>query len=141
MISCKYCLFRFDGDIVCMNCATGYKIKFDPGHHPGVGQTFPIVKMYHMTTSRIDGKIRCKVFTDEETTDLTITVAAKLIDFGGETHTGLHYPTDELTCPRCEQRRMQFYLEKPDVCPQCHKRGLHKHVTFGPILLPPKDSG
>ena len=86
--------------------------------------------MFHMTTSRIKGKIRCKMFTDEEATDLTITVASKTIELDGETYMALHFPTDDLTCPRCQERQMRYYLAKPDLCPQCHKRGLQKHVVL-----------
>lgn len=57
MISCDLCRFRFLGDVVCMQCPTGYRINFDPDRHPDVGQTLSITMIFAMSSLRIDGRL------------------------------------------------------------------------------------
>ncbi len=122
-----------------MNCATGFAIGFPAGRHPSVGQVLPLTQVFRMTTSRINGKIRCKAFTETVPSELTVTVATRTVDFQGQTHELLDYPLNDLACPRCKEKKLRFYLADPDTCPSCGAVALHKHVTLGPLLLPPLD--
>ena len=141
MISCDLCPFGFLGDIVCMNCPTGYRINFDPGHHPGVGQTFSITMIFHMTSERIDGIIRCKTFTDEQETSLMITAVPDKREMNGQIFDSIRYQMNETTCVRCKQDELKFYLQNPDFCPNCQKCGLRKLLILGPILKAPRNGG
>ena len=141
MISCDRCPFAFPGDIVCLNCPTGYRINFDAGHHPGVGQTFSVTLVFHMTSERIAGKIRCNTFTDERETSLSVTVVSAKEEFNGRVFDTIRYQMSGATCVRCHEDKLRFYLERPDRCPHCQAIGLRKSVTFGPILKPPRVSG
>jgi len=138
MISCDRCPFGFSGDIVCMHCPTGYRINFDPGHHPAVGHTFPVTKMFHMSSETIDGKVRCSTFTEEQTTNLTVMAISNKHKTNGEVFETIRYQLNILTCVRCNRDELKFYLERPDTCPRCLKKGLRKHEYLGPILKLPQ---
>lgn len=133
MISCDLCPFGFRGDVVCMHCPTGYRINLDPDRYPEAGQTLSITMIFAMSSQRIDGRIRCNTSTFEQETDLTITVVPDKRDVNGHLVVSLHYQMNDSTCIRCNEKALRFYLEHPDTCPNCHKIGLRKHVSLGPI--------
>lgn len=138
MISCAYCPFGFGGDIVCMNCPTGYRINFVPGRQAAVGQTFSVTKVFHMSTRRIDGKIRCETFTEEQHTRLAITMVAETCGVKGRVFESFRYQLSDSTCVRCGCPSLKFYLKDGDRCPSCGRNGLGRDVVLGPLLKPPR---
>lgn len=138
MISCDLCPFRFLGDVVCMQCPTGYRINFDPDRHSDVGQTLSITMIFAMSSLRIDGRLRCNTSNFEQETDLNITVVPDKREVNGQFFDTLRYQMTDSTCMRCKQEALRFYLEFPDTCPHCHKIGLRKHVCLGPLLTKSK---
>jgi hypothetical protein len=131
-ISCRRCLFQFDGDIVCMRCATGYGVEIPA--EPTAGQRARLMKRYRLEMTRVNGKIHCKANKTNEPTDVFVTMDCRTFESHGFSKEVLGFPVEALSCPHCSEAALKFYLDDPDTCPSCGAVALHKYVIWGSFV-------
>ena len=128
-ISCKKCPFAFPGDVVCLSCATGFRLERSGSRHL-LGERERLVKVFSMQTERIDGKVHCQVSSVCEPTDLYVTVVSRPFASHGLEGEVPHVPVEEFACPCCGEHGLRHNFNNPERCPQCGSQSLYRSVIF-----------
>ncbi len=146
-ISCKFCPYGFLGDVVCMTCAAGFSIEEPntwsfsiavanpnvaqtlPTRNDLVGRSFPLKLIFQLETSRVGTNTRWKINRDIIETGLLVRLVAEVGATGNEDRL-VGYQTTELSCPCCSEQTLKYFLDRPDYCPQCKRKGLSRSISF-----------
>ena len=133
VISCKRCPYSFQGDIVCMNCDTGYAIQMPP-EIVEEQQHARLIKIYRMETERIKSKIRCKMHNLNQLTEVVVPFETETTENYGHKIETYRFLMDNLQCPDCSEQMLKYDFDEPDTCPSCGKNALSKSLIWGSFV-------
>ena len=138
-IDCRRCFFSFHGEIVCMACATGYGLEVPRGAK--AVDRARLIKRFRLESTRIDGKIRCKMHTEIEPTDSFVPIDSRSLeldvvidDIPDLPNQVLGFPVEGIPCPHCSETALKFYFDDPDTCPSCGADALRKSLIWGSFV-------